>query len=131
MSAGVARQYSGTAGRIENCQVGVFSGLRGSRRRPGADRPGAVPAAGMAGGGGRAGCRGATRAEASASSPLAEDLQTRRRITPTPFAERPLRAANVSSAVAKRPRASRASRPHRGNPCCRQIATQAWGQVAR
>lgn len=23
-SAGVARQYSGTAGRIENCQVGVF-----------------------------------------------------------------------------------------------------------
>ena len=24
MSAGVARQYTGTAGRIENCQVGVF-----------------------------------------------------------------------------------------------------------
>jgi SRSO17 transposase len=24
MSAGVARQYSGTAGQIENCQVGVF-----------------------------------------------------------------------------------------------------------
>ncbi|MBA2271149.1 MAG: IS701 family transposase [Chthoniobacterales bacterium] len=24
MSAGVARQYSGTAGRIENCQIGVF-----------------------------------------------------------------------------------------------------------
>ena len=24
MSAGVQRQYSGTAGRIENCQVGVF-----------------------------------------------------------------------------------------------------------
>lgn len=23
-SAGVARQYTGTAGRIENCQVGVF-----------------------------------------------------------------------------------------------------------
>lgn len=23
-SAGVARQYSGTAGRIENCQAGVF-----------------------------------------------------------------------------------------------------------
>jgi len=23
-SAGVQRQYSGTAGRIENCQVGVF-----------------------------------------------------------------------------------------------------------
>lgn len=26
-SVGVARQYSGTAGRIENCQVGVFPGL--------------------------------------------------------------------------------------------------------
>jgi SRSO17 transposase len=25
-SAGVARQYSGTAGRIENCQIGVFLG---------------------------------------------------------------------------------------------------------
>src|SRR6266516_343265 len=25
-SAGVARQYSGTAGRVENCQVGVFLG---------------------------------------------------------------------------------------------------------
>ena len=25
MSAGVARMYTGTAGRIENCQVGVFT----------------------------------------------------------------------------------------------------------
>lgn len=25
-SVGVARQYSGTAGRIENCQAGVFLG---------------------------------------------------------------------------------------------------------
>ena len=25
-SVGVARQYSGTAGRIENCQIGVFLG---------------------------------------------------------------------------------------------------------
>jgi SRSO17 transposase len=24
-SVGVARQYSGTAGRIENCQIGVFA----------------------------------------------------------------------------------------------------------
>jgi SRSO17 transposase len=24
MSAGVARQYTGTPGRVENCQVGVF-----------------------------------------------------------------------------------------------------------
>src|SRR5690242_9534889 len=30
-SAGVARQYSGTAGRIENCQVGVFLAYRTAR----------------------------------------------------------------------------------------------------
>jgi SRSO17 transposase len=28
MSAGVKRQYSGTAGRIENCQIGVFAAYR-------------------------------------------------------------------------------------------------------
>lgn len=32
-SAGVARQYSGTAGRIENSQIGVFLTLAGSRGR--------------------------------------------------------------------------------------------------
>jgi SRSO17 transposase len=30
-SVGVARQYSGTAGRIENCQIGVFLGYTGAR----------------------------------------------------------------------------------------------------
>ena len=30
-SAGVARQYSGTAGRIENCQVGVYLAYAGAR----------------------------------------------------------------------------------------------------
>jgi len=30
-SAGVARQYSGTAGRIENCQIGVFLAYRSAR----------------------------------------------------------------------------------------------------
>ena len=30
-SAGVARQYSGTAGRIENCQIGVFLAFAGAR----------------------------------------------------------------------------------------------------
>ena len=38
-SAGVKRQYSGTAGRIENCQIGVFlayrSESRGRRASPG------------------------------------------------------------------------------------------------
>jgi len=37
-SAGVQRQYSGTAGRIENCQVGVFLALAGSRGRALIDR---------------------------------------------------------------------------------------------
>src|SRR5438105_5969125 len=37
-SAGVARQYSGTAGRIENCQVGVFLGYATSRGRALLDR---------------------------------------------------------------------------------------------
>ena len=42
-SAGVQRQYSGTAGRVENCQLGVFLRLcHGQGPRPG--RPRAVPA---------------------------------------------------------------------------------------
>jgi SRSO17 transposase len=37
-SVGVARQYSGTAGRIENCQVGVFLGYATKRGRAMLDR---------------------------------------------------------------------------------------------
>ena len=37
-SVGVQRQYSGTAGRIENCQIGVFLALCGSRGRALVDR---------------------------------------------------------------------------------------------
>ena len=44
-SAGVARQYSGTAGRIENCQVGVPGLPFPQRPRP--DRPAAVSAASL------------------------------------------------------------------------------------
>ena len=42
-SAGVQRQYSGTAGRVENCQLGVFLRLR-LAEGPRAGRPGALPA---------------------------------------------------------------------------------------
>jgi SRSO17 transposase len=42
-SAGVQRQYSWTAGRTENCQVGVFLAYASPRAR--ADRPRAVSAA--------------------------------------------------------------------------------------
>jgi SRSO17 transposase len=37
-SCGVARQYSGTAGRIANCQVGVFLGYASAKGRAGIDR---------------------------------------------------------------------------------------------
>lgn len=37
-SCGVARQYSGTAGRIENCQIGVFLGCASPKGRAGIDR---------------------------------------------------------------------------------------------
>jgi SRSO17 transposase len=37
-SAGVARQYSGTAGRIENCQIGVFLGYATAAGRTFLDR---------------------------------------------------------------------------------------------
>jgi len=37
-SCGVARQYSGTAGRIENCQIGVFLGYAGRTGRALLDR---------------------------------------------------------------------------------------------
>src|SRR4051812_22488058 len=37
-SVGVARQYSGTAGRVENCQVGVFLGYATAKGRALIDR---------------------------------------------------------------------------------------------
>lgn len=37
-SVGVKRQYSGTAGRIENCQIGVFLAYTSSQGRAGLDR---------------------------------------------------------------------------------------------
>jgi SRSO17 transposase len=43
-SAGVAQQYSGTAGRIENCQVGVFLAYRSQRGHALSDRQLYLPA---------------------------------------------------------------------------------------
>jgi SRSO17 transposase len=42
-SAGVARQSSGIAGRVENCQVGVFLGYAGRRVQPWLDRELYIP----------------------------------------------------------------------------------------
>ncbi|WP_376773693.1 IS701 family transposase [Lipingzhangella halophila] len=44
-SAGVARQYSGTAGRIENCQIGVFLAYAGPQGRALIDRELYLPSA--------------------------------------------------------------------------------------
>lgn len=44
-SAGVQRQYSGTAGRIENCQLGVFLTYASSKGRALIDRELYLPAA--------------------------------------------------------------------------------------
>jgi SRSO17 transposase len=44
-SAGVARQYSGTAGRVENCQVGVFLGYASPAGRTFIDRELYLPTA--------------------------------------------------------------------------------------
>ena len=44
-SVGVARQYSGTAGRVENCQVGVFLGYTGAKGHAFLDRELYLPAA--------------------------------------------------------------------------------------
>lgn len=43
-SAGVARQYSGTAGRVENCQVGVFLAYRSAKGHGLVDRQLYLPA---------------------------------------------------------------------------------------
>src|SRR5262249_17835618 len=42
-SAGVARQYSGTAGRVENCQIGVFLAYASARAQALRDRELSVP----------------------------------------------------------------------------------------
>lgn len=42
-SAGVIRQYSGTAGRIENCQIGVFLGYLSGKKRVLIDRELYIP----------------------------------------------------------------------------------------
>jgi SRSO17 transposase len=47
-SAGVARQYSGTAGRIENCQIGVFLGYASEKGRTFLDRELYLPKAWIA-----------------------------------------------------------------------------------
>ena len=52
-SVGVKRQYSGTAGKVENCQIGVFLAY-GSRQGRGLSGSGAVSAPGMGGGCGAA-----------------------------------------------------------------------------
>jgi SRSO17 transposase len=47
-SAGVARQYTGTAGKIENCQIGVLLAYASAKGRTFLDRELSLPKAGTA-----------------------------------------------------------------------------------
>src|ERR1700755_1087244 len=67
-SAGVQRQYSGTAGRVENCQIGVFLGYAGRHGRALIDRALYLPA-GWAGDRGRRAGAGVPAAVAFATKP--------------------------------------------------------------
>src|SRR4051794_7322866 len=67
-SAGVQRQYSGTAGRVENCQVGVFLGYASRHGRALIDRALYLPA-GWAGDPGRRAGAGVPAAVAFAPKP--------------------------------------------------------------
>jgi len=67
-SAGVQRQYSGTAGRVENCQVGVFLGYASRHGRALIDRALYLPE-GWAGDAGRRAGAGVPAAVAFATKP--------------------------------------------------------------
>src|SRR4051812_3526165 len=68
MSAGVQRQYSGTAGRVENCQVGVFLGYASRHGRALIDRALYLPE-GWAGDAGRRAGAGVPREIAFTTKP--------------------------------------------------------------
>jgi SRSO17 transposase len=67
-SAGVQRQYSGTAGRVENCQVGVFLGYAGRKGHALIDRALYLPE-GWAGDAGRRAGAGVPREVAFTTKP--------------------------------------------------------------
>src|SRR5437763_12629800 len=67
-SAGVQRQYSGTAGRVENCQIGVFLGYAGRHGRALIERALYLPE-GWAGDPGRHAGAGVPAAVAFATKP--------------------------------------------------------------
>jgi len=76
-SAGVQRQYSGTAGRVENCQIGVFLAFAGRRGHALIDRELYLPA-GWAGDAGRRAAAGVPAEVKFATKPrLAEGMLKR------------------------------------------------------
>src|SRR4051794_24660060 len=68
-SVGVQRQYSGTAGRVENCQVGVFLALAGSRGRALVGREPYLPEEGWCGDADRMKAAGGAAGVAVATKP--------------------------------------------------------------
>ena len=85
-SAGVARQYSGTAGRIENCQIGVFLAYASGRGHALIDRELYLPQD-WAEDGARRATAGIPRAVSFATKPqLAQRMIARAIAAGTPFA---------------------------------------------
>lgn len=85
-SAGVARQYSGTAGRIENCQIGVFLAYASGRGHALIDRELYLPQ-GWAEDGARRATAGIPRAVSFATKPqLAQRMIARAIAAGVPFA---------------------------------------------
>jgi len=80
-SAGVQRQYTGTAGKVTNCQIGVFCSYVTPPTAAGADRPGAVCAPFLVRRSGSAGRRRRPRVHAvcDQARPGVADDRTRRR----------------------------------------------------
>ena len=69
-SVGVQRQYSGTAGRIENCQIGVFLGYASATGRAFLDRELYLPQE-------WAGCRAAARSRGPGRRHIRDEARTR------------------------------------------------------
>jgi SRSO17 transposase len=76
-SAGVRRQYSGTAGRVENCQVGVFLAFTGRKGHALLDRELYLPQGWAGGAARRKAARVPPEAKFATKPPLAERMLER------------------------------------------------------
>ena len=85
-SSGVQRQYSGTAGRVENCQVGVFMAYAGQHGRVLMDRELYLPKELILDGDRRQGARIPEQIEFKTKPQLARQMIERALVAKVPFA---------------------------------------------